>query len=629
MPKYFLRDLHHAPTSYAVPSILISVLFFALPLIYWHQLYEAASLPRYFLLGLGGSTVLLLWVISKPDKPVIWHSGFSLILGFFGWAAISTSWSPDAGTSLIDITQLFSMIVLAFLAMQLFASPIFRKLIVSAILVGAALAALIGVGQYFDFNPLGLRKNPGSLPSTFINPNHAAVYFDFIPPLSFTAIFFYQRPALRWLASLALGLSLTFLIMNTSRGSVLAFCAVLLALLLVVLFKPEIKTEFKLGLRTRYKEMILAVLIPLLVLFPLPGEENSQTGKATINWNTELLEGKIDKSTSFRFAIYINSLPAILNQPFTGIGYGGMRVGFQPYTTRILPTTFRTEDMVLRELHSDPLQYFVELGLPGGLLAMTIFIILLRSGWKGLSSPQLEAKKLLVLGLWLGLIACGVHSLVDFPLRLPASAAMFWLFAGILLGLSGTQHSSIGSNSFRLARPFIFVMAIIGIIFNLTFYKAYLASNHNLYNTIVSLKKEECLAAAKAAEDGLETFASDFMLITAYAQVYSVCSFPPSEQLAAMNRVLALDPSNLRALLTRGDLFNQANKPELAVADFEKIAVALPHRPSAYAGLGDSARLEGDIPKARHYYLAALQRNSDFEYVKRRLGMLEPSLAPK
>lgn len=618
--KSLLSALPQTPVSYAVPITLISVLFLVLPLVYWPGLFEAASVPRYFLIGLVGCLTLVLWAITKPGRPLNWHPGFSLILGFFGWAAISTSWSPDPGTSLIDITQLFSMIVLAFLAMQLSVFPTFIKLIIPAILTGAALTALIGIGQYFGFNPFEFRKNANSIPATFINPNHAAVFFDFIPPLSLTAIFFYQRPALRWLAATTLGLSLAYLLISMSRGSMLAFAVVVLALMLAVVLKPEIKSQFKLRLQIRYKEIILAALIPLMVFFPLPGVENTHKGGATSKWNTTLLEGKIDKSTNYRFAMYLNSLPAIIDQPFTGLGYGGVRVGFQPYTSSLLPTNLRTQDTVLRELHSDPLQYFVELGLPGGLLAATIFFVLLRGGWNAISSPTLKAQQFVVLGFWLGIIACGVHALVDFPLRLPASAAMFWLSAGVLLGMDTTRQFQLAGKSLR---PLISIIGITGVLFSLFFYKAYLTANQDLYNTIVKLQKGECVAAAQASEQGLDTFSSDFMLLTVHAQVYSVCSFPPSQKLAVMNRVLALDPSNLRARLTRAELYNQANQPQIAIAEFEKITHVLPHSPYAYAGLGDSALLQGDSLKARHYYQVALKRKADFKYAKNQLVELD------
>jgi len=484
---------------------------------------------------------------------------------------------------------------------------------------------VIGLGQYYGMNPLELRTNKYTNPATFINPNHAAVFFDFIPWLALTAMLVYQRTWLRWLAAGSLGLCLTYISVNTSRGSLLALSLSGLVLTVALIINPELRAWVKSGILHRYKEITLVVLIPVM-FFLLPIFLSSSAESVGV-WNTTLLEGKLDRSTNARFVMYLNSLPAILDHPLTGLGYGGMRVGFLPYAS-LRPIVFRTEDTVLRELHNDPLQYFVELGLPGGLLAIVIFLILIRSGWKTLSNSSTSEKSRLALGFWLGLIAGAIHALVDFPLRLPTSAAMFWLYAGILLGLDNTRQLSLGRNSFRLVRPLLSATGIIGIVFSLMFYKAYLAANHDLYNALISLKKGECVAAAQAAEDGLATFTSDFMLLTAYAQVYSVCSFPPTQQLAAMNRVLTLDPTNIRAHLTRGDLYNQANKPNLAIPDFEKIAIVLPNRPYGYAGLGDSARLQGDRLKARHYYLAALKRKPDFEYAKRQLQALESPSPP-
>jgi O-antigen ligase len=616
--KQFSRAFHQDSSNYAAVVILTSILFLFLPLAYWPELYEAASLPRYFLIGLVTSTSLLLWIISNRGGQVTWQPGFALILAFLGWAALSTSWSPDPGTSLIDIMQLFSMIMLAFLAMQMSSSPAFLTYLVPAILAGAAVAASIGLGQYLGFNPLGLRTLLNTTPATFINPNHAAVYFDFIPWLALATILFYQHNLLRWLAAVSLGLCLAYISVNTSRGSLLAFSVSGLIFMVLLRFKPEMRTWLKARGFPCYKEIALAILIPLLfhllpILLPSIGENVEQ-------WDTTLLEGKLDPSAKYRYGMYLNSLPAILENPFTGLGYGGMRVGFLPYSSRLEPIESRTEDSVLRELHSDPLQYFVELGLPGGLLAIAIFFILVRRGWKTLSFTAMPEISALSLGFMLSLIAGATHAMVDFPLRLPTSAAMFWLYAGILLGLDTTYHVRLTGKSFR---PLILLIGIAGVLFSVLFYRSYFIANHDLYQTVVKLQKGECLAAAKASEQGLETFASDFMLLTAHAQVYSVCTFPPDQKLEAMNRVLRLDPTNMRARLTRGDLYNRANKPHLAMADFEKITHALPHRPYAYAGLGDAARLQGDQLKARHYYLAALKRKPDYNYAKNKLMALE------
>jgi tetratricopeptide (TPR) repeat protein len=228
-----------------------------------------------------------------------------------------------------------------------------------------------------------------------------------------------------------------------------------------------------------------------------------------------------------------------------------------------------------------------------------------------------------LLGFWLGLVACGVHALVDFPLRLPASAAMFWLFAGILLGFGTISRKN--KLTLTMRRPYQLVVAVTGIIsllISLFFYKAYLSANNDLYHALVNLQKGNCVAAAQHSQQGFETFAFDFMLHTAHAQIYSFCNFPPQQKLEAMNRVLKHDPTNMRARLTRAVLYSEANRPDLAIPEFQVIAKILPHQPYAYMGLGDSARQQGDRIKARFYYQAALKRKPDYQYVKEQLSRL-------
>ena len=617
-----LSNLRQSFSANSLAAWLLSLLFFILPLAYWPGLFEAASLPRYFLIAVGGSITLLLWTISKQDYPFTWHPGFSLIIGFLSWAAISTSWSPDPATSLIDISQLFSMIVLAFLGMQMSASPVFLAFLVPAILSGATLAAVIGIGQYFGINPLDLRTNGNSIAATFINSNHAAVYFDFIPWLAFAAILIFQRRSLRWLSVASLGLCLAYLAINTSRGSLLALLVSGLVFLGLVVFKPEIRVWIRSRLMQCYKALGIALLMPILVLLlPAFQSELEEPGE---QWDTSLLQGQLDTSSRYRLALYANSLPVMLEHPLTGLGYGGFRVGYQPYASAVLPFHAHTEDLVWKELHSDPLQYIVELGFPGGLLAMAIFIILLRSGWKSLTTSQITDNSFLLLGIWLGIIAGGVHAIVDFPLRLPTSAAMFWLFSGVLLGQDKAARSIGLRQSQRHSFRFVVLsISIIGLVFSLPFYTAYLRANHEIYNVLLNMKRDDCVAAAHASERGLEKFNFDYVVYNIHARVYSFCTFPPEQKFMAMNRVLAADPSNLRARLTRAFLYNEAGRPELAIPEFEHIATILPHRPSAYAGLGEAAELQNETNKAIHYYQAALKRKPDYKYAQNQLIKIE------
>jgi O-antigen ligase len=602
-----------------------SLLLFLLPLAYWPTLYEAASLPRYFLICLLGSISLFFWGIVRDSLTFKWHPVAGIILFFLVWAAISTIWSPDPGSSLIDIIQLASMIVLAFLAMQLANKQTCLHFLIPAILVGAGVAALIGIGQFFGFNPFDFRLNTKIAASTFINRNHAANYFDFIPALGFVAVLLY-RGYKSWIATGVLGLVIAYLFINKSRGSLLALLVSFIVLTIVLLQNQALRSFLVSRLLERKRKFLFALFIPFVVL-SAPIIFGIQSSDSLNYSNIQFLSHKVDKSSSLRLAMYINSLPVLVDHPITGLGYGGIRVGFQKYNSAILPLDFRTEETVLNEIHNDPLQYFVELGLPGGLLALALFYLLLNSGWKSFKNTSSyssdETYQLLILGLWLALITTITHSLVDFPLRLPSSAAMFWVVAGLILGLTYTKTIQPTKFNFQIKRVLAISIGSLGLIISLFFYKPYLVSNHDVYLAAYNLQKNRCLPAAAASQNGLNTFPFDFTLRRFQAEIYTACSFSPEKKFDVMNRILESDPSITRARLTRAILLNDINRPDLAIPELMEVTKILPHRPTAYAALGDATRLQGDLKKAKFYYQAALKRKPDYNYVINRLLLLD------
>ncbi|HID49968.1 MAG TPA: hypothetical protein EYP40_10235, partial [Chromatiales bacterium] len=467
---------------------------------YWPGFLEAASLPRYFLIGALGGLALLVLLGSARNKAshFSWHPLFGFFVAFFFWASITTAWSPDAGNSLIDISRLAAMIILSFLGMQVVRRPEFTSLLLPAFFGGSLLAAIIGIGQHYGYNPLELRLQEHNIASTFINRNHAAVYFDFVVPSSLVAILLYKNTGYRVLAAATAGAGMAFLLLNKNRGSLLALLVTLTVLTIILWSNRQFR---QLAIERAYRvrrHFILALLVPFLVLI-LPSASSNQA-----EWNTALLENRVDSSTNIRINAYINTLPLILQQPLTGSGYGGFRMSFRPHATSVRPRSSLKEDNVMGALHNDPLQHLVELGLPGLLLALLIYLATLRIGWPTPDSKQDSSTVFLKLGLFLALLAAGIHSLVDFPLRLPASAALFWFFLGSLVGLAarkprqrnispGLQKALLGTVSAYL-------------LFTLVFYFHYFKGSKDLYTATACIQKNDCRTAIDAIENSMQEF---------------------------------------------------------------------------------------------------------------------------
>ena len=555
------------------------------------------------------------WAAWHKSAPFVWHRSFWLILAFFSWAAISTAWSPDAGTSLIEISQLAGMIMLAFLGMQIASQRRFTTFLLPALLAGGLIAALIGVGQHFGFNPLHFRLNEKNIASTFINRNHAAVYFDLVIPLAFAGIIYFRNTGYCVLSASTAGFGIAFLFLTKNRGSLLAFVVALIVFLLILVSNKPFRQLIGERLLIKRHYLAIVLIIPLLVmLLPSGSDQQSQ-------WNTKLLEQKIDSSTRIRLNAYINTLPLIAQKPLTGSGYGGFRMSFRPYATSSRPLLWLTENKVIQTLHNDPLEYLVELGLPGFILALMIFFITLQKAWPTRDSENEPDMQIIKLGLSLAVVAAGIHACVDFPLRLPSSAALFWFFLGSLLGLAAkkTEFTTISP----LLQKLLFATGLGLLLFTFGFYFNYFQGSHNLYVATARIQKNDCPAAIAAIESSFSAFSINYVTQNRYAQIYTTCNIPVATKIQAMNRVLAYDPTNVRARLTRGALYLEQKNVSEAEEDLLYVVEMLPHRPLAYLALGDAAILKHDYSAAHHYYSASLKRDPNNSYAQEMLHKLE------
>ena len=554
------------------------------------------------------------WAAWHKSAPFVWHRSFWLILAFFSWAAISTAWSPDAGTSLIEISQLAGMIMLAFLGMQIASQRRFSSWILPTLLAGSLITAIIGIGQHFGFNPMGFRLNEKHIAATFINRNHAAVYFDLIIPLALIGIIYFRRTKQCILSATTAGFGIAFLLVNKSRGSLLAFVTALLVFLIIVVTNKPFRQLVVERLLPKRRYLAIVLVLPLLVsILPSTSEQQAK-------WDTRLLEQKVDSNTKFRLNAYINTLPLIIQQPLTGSGYGGFRMSFRPNATNIKPLVWLTENSVVGALHNDPLQYLVELGLPGFTLVVLIFFTALRNAWPPPEPRNDPDKEFLKFGLLLAIVAAGVHACVDFPLHLPCSAALFWFFLGSLLGLTAKTTQAIAISP--LLQKLLFGTGLGLLLFTLGFYFQYFQGSHNLYIATARIQKNDCPAAIAAIESSFSAFSLNYVTQNRYAQIYTLCNLPVETKLQAMDLVLAYDPTNVRARLTRGALYLEQRNVSEAEKDLLYVVDILPHRPLAYLGLGDAAVLKHDYSAARHYYSAGLKRDPNNSYARDMLHKL-------
>lgn len=564
------------------PFILISILLFILPLIYIDSIRDFSSLPRYAIYGISSGIILSIILIKRLTEnnlPQIPQPQFIVAIALLCWAWLSLVWSIDPKNSLTELIQLTGCIIISYSITQINSHKILMWLIISSV-TGASLAALIGLAQHFNYNPFNYLQF--IIPaSTFSNPNFASIYFDLITPVAFFLIFATNKKSYKWLAVSASILCLSFLLVAHSRGSWLGLVFVLAGLLLLLFKNSNFKNAFIPLVKQHKFHLLISILIPFLI-FSIPSHTTTLNVEKKAHKTSQI---RVDGSVIIRLNAYINSLSILKDHPVTGTGYGGFKTGFRNYMFSTVPFSEVDEDKVLFRLHSDPLQFFVELGIIGGLLFLYIYFTILKTCWRIISTTNDSSILLITSGLFLAIIASGIHASVDFPFHKPSSALQFWVWFGIVVAISSKTIPTKLIIINKIAAIFLILLGLSFSIYNLKYYQNYINASHYRLLVEKSMENNNCISAKLNADKMMSLFDADFHHQSLYVRVYSLCDINSNEKLFAMNRILSYDQTNTRAYITRGSIYLQQKLTQNAMNDFLQVTRILPHRASGFIGL--------------------------------------------
>jgi len=150
-----------------------------------------------------------------------------------------------------------------------------------------------------------------------------------------------------------------------------------------------------------------------------------------------------DLGADFRLAVYRDTLAMIREKPLTGFGLGNFRIGYPAFGKSLgsAHPEMGTEVTPVGHVHNDVLEVAAELGLPGAVVFLWMFLCFI---WAGLKAAQAlrpeEAWPRLAAGA--GLVALAVNSLFAFGFYDPAAGLELWVFAGIAMApVAGTIAS--------------------------------------------------------------------------------------------------------------------------------------------------------------------------------------------
>ena len=148
-----------------------------------------------------------------------------------------------------------------------------------------------------------------------------------------------------------------------------------------------------------------------------------------------------ERGDPFRIAIWLDSLETASQYLWTGSGLGTFAFAFRR-SEAYAPLKF------IDHAHSEYLELLVELGLPATLLLIGgALYLVIDTGRRARVLDDRRARRL-AYGCLLGAAGMLLHSAVDFPLRMPAVAALFAVLLGYARGLSAAKQERAESSAY-------------------------------------------------------------------------------------------------------------------------------------------------------------------------------------
>jgi len=309
-----------------------------------------------------------------------------------------------------ELQLLITYMVLLFLTSQAFVRRSHWRGFVWFVMTLGFLVSVFAILQHLTFNGklYWFREMRfGGLPfGPYVNRNHFAGFAEMVIPVALVPLVLGKvRRERLFLVALFAMVPIVALLLSASRGGIVSF-AVQMLLLFVLLLIRRIRSRFVIagGVVVLCAAMFVSWIGVQQVLSRFAGIET------------------LEVSAGKRSAMRQGTWRLFLDHPLLGTGLGTFEIVFPPYDSVF-------DGKIANHAHNDYLEVLAETGMVGGLCCLWFLWVVLLQSLKGMAELGESFGSALNLA---GLVACSgilVHSLVDFNLRIPANALLFFVSA--------------------------------------------------------------------------------------------------------------------------------------------------------------------------------------------------------
>jgi O-antigen ligase/Tfp pilus assembly protein PilF len=424
----------------AIEAVTIALLI-STPLVFYPYLVRIFNPAKELAFNILVIIGLMLWKLKMVSKEEVKITRTPLnlpVLAFMAICALSLLWSNSPMVSLLELPLFLVGPILYFIVANNIHDEHQINRLLTTLLIISSLLGIYGIFQYngIDFSFWKANVGRNQVFGLFGNVNYFAEYMIVPLPLAIS-LFFATRnrthKILLLVGILAMGGSL---ILTFTRGSYLAIgisSTFMFFLYLVSRGKGFIKEHKKIFI------IILAFIILVTFLFAIPNPLNkSGTVISKIKGRISITQFTKSSSLKRRIAIWEFTGMMIKDRPILGSGLGTFKYNSLNYQSKFFDQGENRRLYpygIADKVHNEYLQLGAELGVLGLGIFLWLIITYFNYGIKLLKRIKDKYKQGIIIGLMGGLMAVLIDAIFGFPLHLPATLVLFWLFIGLIASI--------------------------------------------------------------------------------------------------------------------------------------------------------------------------------------------------
>jgi len=424
----------------AIEATIIALIILT-PLVFYPYLVRIFNPPKELTFNILVIIGLMLWklkMVSKEEVKIVSAPLNLPVLAFMAICPLSLLWSNSPMVSLLELPLFLAGPILYFIVVNDIKDEHQINRLLVILLFISSLLGIYGIFQYngIDFSFWKANVGRNQVFGLFGNVNYFAEYMIVPLPLAISLFFAIRNRThkiLLLVGILAMGGSL---ILTFTRGSYLAIGISSLFMFFLYLIsrgKGFIKEHKKIFI------FILALIILVTFLFALPNPLN-KSGTVISKIKSRISISQFTKGSSLkrREAIWGFTTLIIKDHPLLGSGLGTFKYNSLSYQAKFFD---QGENRLLypygiaKESHNEYLQLGAEVGILGLGIFFWLIITYFNYGIKLLKRIQDRYTQGIIIGLMGGIMAVLVDAIFDFPLHLPATLVLFWLFIGLIISI--------------------------------------------------------------------------------------------------------------------------------------------------------------------------------------------------